>query len=386
MALAEKGHELVILTPNPVDNPPPNVKQIDVSFAYQGYFHQINFASTREENVGITNLLKMFTRALQEIVTTELAHPEIQRILHTPDEHFDLVICEMIGYTPMYAFAEHFGAPLVGFTTTESTYHEHRAMGNFIHSVMHPMNVFPNYRNLNALERFATTTLDLVMRWYFEPLVYGLFDEIIEAQFGNNVSRSAVLVNKIDMMLLNTHPALDFARPLVPSTIQLGFLHVKPPNPLPDGELKRFLDDSTNGVIYFSLGTNVKTSSLKPGTVNMLLNTFEQLNYNVLWKWENDGNFDGNTLPKNVKTTSWVPQADVLAHKNIKLFVTQGGLQSIEEAVDRGIPMIVIPFFVDQFPNSRRVVNKEIGISLDLNEMTADKFAKNIKEVITNLK
>jgi len=382
-ALAERGHELVILTPNPVDNAPPNIQQIDVSFAYQGYFHQINFASTREENIGITNLLQMFTRALEEIVTTELAHPEIQRIIHDPEQHFDVVICEMIGYTPMYAFAEYFGAPLIGFTTTEPTYHEHRAMGNYIHSVLHPMNVFPNYKDLGWVERFAATTLDVVMRWYFEPLVYSIFDRVIEQNFGGNVSRSAVLANNIDMMLLNTHPALDFVRPIVPNTIQLGFLHVKPPQALP-AEWQSYLDASKHGVIYFSLGTNVKTGSLKAGTIELLVETFSQLKYDVLWKWDTE-EID-LVLPKNVKTTSWVPQQDLLAHPKIKLFVTQGGHQSIEEAIDRGVPMIAIPFFVDQFPNSRRIANKGVGITLDLNDMTVDKFKKNILEVIENPK
>lgn len=117
----------------------------------------------------------------------------------------------------------------------------------------------------------------------------------------------------------------------------------------------------------------------------MMLQAFSQLKYDVLWKWENDEE-SIDILPLNVKTTSWVPQQDLLAHPKIKLFVTQGGHQSIEEAVDRAVPMIVIPFFVDQFPNSRRVTNKGIGISLDLNEMTADKFKQNILEVIENPK
>lgn len=130
--------------------------------------------------------------------------------------------------------------------------------------------------------------------------------------------------------------------------------------------------------------TNVKTNSLKPGTVDMLLQTFSQLKYDVLWKWESDD--EENKLPSNVKTTTWVPQQDLLAHPKIRLFVTQGGHQSIEEAVDRGVPMIVIPFFVDQFPNSKRVVNKEIGISLDLNDMTTEIFRKNILTVIENPK
>lgn len=381
-ALAARGHELVILTPNPVDTDLPNVKQIDVSFTYQGYFHQINFAESKEDNVGMTSLLAMLTRALTEIMETEFAHPDMQELLRDPKQHFDVVICEFIGYTPMYAFAEYFNAPLIGFTTTEATYHDHRAMGNFIHSVLHPMTILPNYRHLNFIERFVSVSLDLIMRLYFEPFVYSLFDNIIEQNFGANVSRSHTLARKADMLLLNTHPALGFVRPLVPNTIQLGFLHIKPPQPLPE-EWQQYMDSSQNGVIYFSLGTNVRTSNLKPGTVDMLLKTFEQLEYDVLWKWDCG---ETSKKPKNVRTTSWVPQQDLLAHPNMKLFITQGGHQSIEEAVDRAVPMIVLPFFVDQLPNSRRVADREMGIALNLNDMTTEILKEHILQVIENPK
>lgn len=380
--LAARGHELVILTPNPSDDVAQltNVKQIDVSFAYQGYFHQINFAGTKEENVPLTQLLSMFTRALSEIVDTELSHPDIQQLLNNPKEHFDAVICEFIGYTPMYAFAEYFNAPLIGITSSEPTYHEHRAAGNFIHSVLHPMNVLSFYRDLNFIQRLASTSLDLIMRLYFEPLVYGIFDEFIEQHFSSNVSRSAELARKVDMLLLNTHPALGFVRPLVPKTIQLGFLHIKPPQPLPS-EWSNYMDGSKHGVIYFSLGTNVRTSNLRSGTVDMLLNAFGRLKYDVLWKWDCG---DTRTKPLNVRTTSWVPQQDLLAHPKMKLFITQGGQQSIEEAIDRAVPMIVIPFFVDQLPNSQRVADKKIGIALNLNDVTEEVLIEHIIEVIEN--
>ena len=43
----------------------------------------------------------------------------------------------------------------------------------------------------------------------------------------------------------------------------------------------------------------------------------------ILWKWDEDNIAD---LPKNVMTQKWVPQQDILAHPNLKLFVTHGGL------------------------------------------------------------
>lgn len=44
--------------------------------------------------------------------------------------------------------------------------------------------------------------------------------------------------------------------------IHVGGAHIKPPKPVPAGELKTFLDDAKHGVIYFSLGTVVQSSKL----------------------------------------------------------------------------------------------------------------------------
>lgn len=74
-------------------------------------------------------------------------------------------------------------------------------------------------------------------------------------------------------------------------------------------ELQNFLDKSKQGVIYFSLGSNMKTVYLSDATRNMLLDVFGKLPYNVLLKWE-DGTLPGK--PENVFTSKWVPQLTVL--------------------------------------------------------------------------
>lgn len=69
-------------------------------------------------------------------------------------------------------------------------------------------------------------------------------------------------------------------------------------------------------------------------------------------------------------------------HKNIKLFITQGGLQSLQESVLNGIPLIGIPFFGDQFTNVNKMVKKGYGLKIDRSTITKNALVTAIKEVI----
>jgi UDP:flavonoid glycosyltransferase YjiC (YdhE family) len=177
----------------------------------------------------------------------------------------------------------------------------------------------------------------------------------------------------------------------MPHSIQIGFVHVEKPKPISSIELKDFLDKSTNGVIVKVLGSRVSGNSLGPDVVSKFINAFNMTNMSVVWKF--DEVEEGLEIPKNVKVVSWIPLADVLAHPNVKLLICHGGIFSIYEAIDRGIPMIAFPMSYDQPVNARILVDKGIGMELDLNnfdefelsaaiqEMTKPKYAANVRKV-----
>lgn len=145
--------------------------------------------------------------------------------------------------------------------------------------------------------------------------------------------------------------------------------------------MKTFLDNATEGVVYFSLGSNVKSKSLPEKTKDILLNTFAKLPYKILWKFEDD---HLENKPENVKIVRWLPQQDLLGHPNIKLFITQGGLQSLEEALFNSVPMLVIPFMADQYVNSRRVEKLGVGLRMDFITLSENMLLSSILEIIDN--
>lgn len=69
------------------------------------------------------------------------------------------------------------------------------------------------------------------------------------------------------------------------------------------------LDKASNGFIYFSLGSNVKSRFLPEDVRKVILETFAELPYLVLWKFE----IDLLGRPDNVIISRWFPQQDIFS-------------------------------------------------------------------------
>ncbi|MCX4766780.1 oleandomycin glycosyltransferase [Streptomyces sp. NBC_01275] len=67
-------------------------------------------------------------------------------------------------------------------------------------------------------------------------------------------------------------------------------------------------------------------------------------------------------LPSNVLARRFVPQPEVLARA--ALFVTHGGMNSVNEAMYAGVPLLVVPQGADQPMVARRVVELGAGLSM----------------------
>lgn len=65
-------------------------------------------------------------------------------------------------------------------------------------------------------------------------------------------------------------------------------------------------------------------------------------------------------LPDNVRAYSFVPQTQVLAHADV--FVTHCGMNSVNEAIACGVPMVAMPVMNDQPGNAARLV--ELGAAI----------------------
>ncbi|KAJ6636848.1 UDP-glucosyltransferase 2 [Pseudolycoriella hygida] len=182
--------------------------------------------------------------------------------------------------------------------------------------------------------------------------------------------------NDAIVFLTNYDPMVDEAQQLPPSVIGVGGLQIKIPSMLPD-ELQQIADKASNGLVLFSLGTNVNLQEFGETIFIDILNCFEVFpEYTFFWKIDLDD--DNIRIPTNVVVRNWFPQNDVLAHKHTKLFITHGGLMSTQEAIWHGVPMLGIPIFFDQYSNIRKAVDKGIAEVLYIKDLTLENICDKI--------
>ena len=92
-----------------------------------------------------------------------------------------------------------------------------------------------------------------------------------------------------------------------------------------------YLSNSKNGVVYVSFGSVIKGSLITIQNKRILMRVFARFSqYDFLWKWDE---VEMLGKPDNVMLSKLVPQQDILAHPNLKVFVTHGGQSSFQESL-----------------------------------------------------
>ena len=79
--------------------------------------------------------------------------------------------------------------------------------------------------------------------------------------------------------------------------------------------------------------------------IQAIFNALAQLPQKVIMKLDPPEHLQ---VPANVMTKSFLPQSDILAHKNVVLFITHCGMHGVMEAIYHNVPMVGMPVFIDQ--------------------------------------
>jgi len=314
--LARRGHELTVISYFPrTDNakmkePLPNYKDIDLVDPEYGIF--VNIVDLQQiKHVWYNPLVDLYMLRFMANYTcsTGLRSSAVKEFLQS-DEKFDLILTENFNTDCFLGFIHRFKAPYMALSSHQIMPWTNNAMSNtddlsynpiIFLGLTKPLNFFSRMKNVLWLS-FVNVAYD----YWFRSADQIFANEV----FGPDLPKLKEIAQQSQALLVNTHSSIHGSRPQLPNVVEIGGLHIPSKiNPLPK-DIAEFLNSANEGVLYFSLGSMIKMSSMPQEKLDTILKVIGSIPRKVIIKWETD------ELPRklnNVMARKWLPQFDVIS-------------------------------------------------------------------------
>ncbi|XP_053679069.1 UDP-glucosyltransferase 2-like, partial [Anopheles nili] len=220
-------------------------------------------------------------------------------------------------------------------------------------------------------------------KYYFNTKI----DQLVACHFPN-INSVSLLESTAVFVLVNSIAILEpYEPPRIWRFVNVGGLHINLPKPFDKNQFQITHQSSKKyeKYVYISFGSNVQILSFDNIISQSIIEVARSMPHvKFLWKIDFSAQPVNNDLPENIVTANWFPQNDLLGSGTVDVFVTHGGLLSVQEAVWYGIPMLGIPNYGDQYQNVQRIVWMGLGTKLLLEEITSNKLSEHLLELINN--
>uniref|UniRef100_F6UVN6 UDP-glucuronosyltransferase n=1 Tax=Xenopus tropicalis TaxID=8364 RepID=F6UVN6_XENTR len=261
------------------------------------------------------------------------------------------------------------------------------ALKNAWHSgIPNLLSIMPAYQSqltdhMNFFERVKNVFF-YIDSAVFDCKIHSLFDDVIEEHFPVGSRPTFVeLYKKTALWMYNTDFTIEFPHAFFPNVLYIGGVLAKPAKPVSQ-ELEHFISQSgEHGFILVTFGSMIPSNPLTE-FVKEMNEGFAKIPQKVIWRYRITEWPKELQLAPNVKIMNWISQNDLLGHPKARLLVTHAGINSVQEAIYDGVPMVAIPLFYDQFDNAVRIKAKHLGTFISSDQLKAEKLANAIRHVI----
>ncbi|KAJ8040055.1 UDP-glucuronosyltransferase 2A3 [Holothuria leucospilota] len=346
------------------------------SGAIKEHYHEMTKAGFEGKNMFVdytfmVDLVRELARQCQYVF-----QPSILENLKS--SKFDLVIFDAT-WPCCTALSEYLGTERVAIVPTALMPILLRNMGNPVNPATTAESNLGLPRKMSFYQRVQNIVMIMVEKAATDDYVHANYAHILDPL---GIKPYTDSLNGVSLFITAADPLLDKTVATMPGHVIAAGLTTADAKPLCQ-ELEEFMQSSgDDGVIVFSLGTYV--SHLPDKFVRIFKEVFSQLPQKVIWQWKNDDS--PQDMPENVKTMPWIPQNDILGHEKTRLLIFQAGNNGVYEAIYHAVPLLVMPLLGDQVDVAQRVVEREIGLKIDITTVTSQSVLGDIKTILTNPK
>nr|XP_018900051.1 PREDICTED: UDP-glucuronosyltransferase-like isoform X3 [Bemisia tabaci]XP_018900052.1 PREDICTED: UDP-glucuronosyltransferase-like isoform X3 [Bemisia tabaci]XP_018900053.1 PREDICTED: UDP-glucuronosyltransferase-like isoform X3 [Bemisia tabaci]XP_018900054.1 PREDICTED: UDP-glucuronosyltransferase-like isoform X3 [Bemisia tabaci] len=366
-ALANRGHNLTIVSPFPPKNKNPNIRHFPLEMIdFDEIIPNTNWMEHSFERWHAIFSISLWKK-MADARIPKLLESSVFQDLYNDDNKFDLIFTELFfGQEALVVLGHIFNAPVVTYSSYGYDTEIFRYSGamNAVAYLPWKDSSYPTVHPSSLLERLDNALISFAVMLFNEYWYFPDHDALLAKHLPGPLPRITDMLRNVSLFILTANTAVDGAKLFPPNVIEISGIHMKEPEPL-DKDLERIMNKAKDGVIFFSYGSLLTTNLVRKEILHAYLSAFKELPQTILWKADssylNSSNFN---IPENVHIRSWFDQKSVLAHPNCVLFMTHGGVSSTMETIRYAVPVIGTPFYGDQKNN---MVNAEyLGYGLQL--------------------
>ncbi|XP_005180523.2 UDP-glucosyltransferase 2 [Musca domestica] len=346
------------------------------------------------------SVLEHFTRLMYATTSNTdalLQSPKVRELLHS-QQQFDLLVVDLFLSDALMGLSFFYQIPTVVISPSGSNTWLNQRFGNSQNAALDPSNFLAYSKHMTLWQRSVNTLMVM-----FEKLTYSFFHMISQqvvytkhfeplcqnSPWCNTLPDHKDLIQNLSLALINTHPVLQYPRAFLPNMLTIAGVHLKNDN---DNELvlpthlKEFIEEAVQGVVYISFGANVY--DFPQEKIELFLDVFETLpNMRFIVKYDEDEPLEMTlNVSSKVMVQNWWPQQAILAHTNVKLFISSCGFMSVTEAINFVKPILAIPITPEQHVLARNLQEQGSAFILNYNDLSYDQLLFAINETLTNTK
>jgi glucuronosyltransferase len=164
-----------------------------------------------------------------------LGEPSVQKLIHSVDKHFDIVIMEGFYIDCFLGFVHKFKTPLVQVSPFGGAEYLGDLVGN-----PNPYSYIPDpFREFSDKMSFSERILNTLgglfqqvgRRYYHIPRQEAIMRK--HFNYTSNMPSIRDLEKSTALVLVNQHFSMNYPKPMLPNFIQVGGIHIKPQKNLP---------------------------------------------------------------------------------------------------------------------------------------------------------
>uniref|UniRef100_A0AC35ET46 Glucuronosyltransferase n=1 Tax=Panagrolaimus sp. PS1159 TaxID=55785 RepID=A0AC35ET46_9BILA len=314
-----------------------------------------------------------FVGALSSFV--ELALKENQETLEKlKSEKFDAIFYEQL-FPHGAAFGHLFGID-IHFLINSCPIQEHITK---LFGIPNPTGWVPSVGGLSISDKMtfyerAQNELEHIILTFGYSMLFTSATDTFQKYYGLSFPDAKdIIKERVPLSFVAVDEFIEFPRPIFHNLVYIGGLGLKDAKNLTLNEpFESEMKKGKKGIVFFSLGSNTDSTNLPKIVKKNLLDGFAQFpDYHFIVKLEPTDDF-GISYAKtisNIFVTNWAPQAMLLQHPRMKLFVTHGGYNSLLEVAHSGVPVLLMPMMYDQTRNGQIVQRNGWGKVLEKMEL-----------------